>query len=110
MFSFIKKQGSNPKKAHQIFTNEIMEISELLEKNQYSNDKYFNKLLVFLTDPVPENRIAACMALGKTSKDVAFTHLSHWLRSETDENVRKAMKTAMSDIRKNMARDCIEKE
>lgn len=65
-------------------------------------DSNFHKLLTYLTDEVPECRIAAAEELGKTSRDVAFTHISHLLGSETDERVIKTMRTSLVSIRENI--------
>ena len=66
------------------------------------SDSNFHKLLTFLTDEVPECRAAAAEALGKTSRDVAVTHITHLLNSEKDERVIQAMRAALRSIRENM--------
>lgn len=66
------------------------------------NDANFYRLITFLTDDIPECRIAAVETLGKTSQDIAFTHISHLLNYEKDERVAKAMREALISIRKNM--------
>lgn len=66
------------------------------------SDSNFHKLLTFLTDEVPECRAAAAEALGKTSRDVAVTHITHLLNSEKDERVILAMRAALRSIRENM--------
>jgi Mg/Co/Ni transporter MgtE len=55
-----------------------------------------------LGDEIPECRAAAAETLGKTSRDVAFTHISHLLTKEKDEKVIRTMRQALVDIRKNM--------
>ena len=65
----------------------------------------FNKLLTYLSDELPECRIAAAEALGTTSKDSAFTYISHILSSEKDERVIRAMRQALVDIRENMQKE-----
>lgn len=81
-----------------------------VKKGQEANSEAnFNKLLTLLTDEVPECRIAAAEALGQTSRDVAFTHISHVLGSEKDERVVKAMRAALVSIRENMKREHSEK-
>ena len=65
-------------------------------------DSKFNQLLNYLHDEAPECRIAAAEELGKTSRDVACTHISHILGTEKDENVIKALRAALTSIRENM--------
>lgn len=65
-------------------------------------DSNFHKLISLLTDEIPEYRIAAVETLGKTSSDIAFTHISHWLSSEKNEDVKRAMSAALVSIRENM--------
>ena len=84
------------------FTDDIDAMSDIVQKNTVESTEYFNKLLMFLTNPYPENRIAACNALGKTSRESAFTNISHWLQSEQNPNVIDAMKKALGNIRKNI--------
>ena len=66
------------------------------------SDANFNTLLTYLSDEVPECRIAAAETLGKTARDSAFTHISYLLKSETDARVIKAMRGALISIRENM--------
>lgn len=73
------------------------------------NDSNFYKLLTYLSDDIPECRIAAAETLGQTSRDVALTHIIHLLASEKDDRVIAAMKTALSDIRENIRREHSEK-
>lgn len=73
------------------------------------SDANFYKLLTFLTDEVPECRIAAAETLGQTSRDVAFTNISHLMNTEKDPNVKKAMREALISIRENMRKEHSEK-
>lgn len=90
----------------------LSEHSEVKKKKKKGEDidSDFYKLLNFLNDEAPECRIAAAEALGKTSRDVAFTHISHKMNSEKDENVIKAMRSALSSIRENMRIEHAEKD
>lgn len=87
----------------------LSEHSEVKKKKGEDNDSDFYKLLNFLNDEAPECRIAAAEALGKTSRDIAVTHISHKINSEKDENVIKAMRSALSSIRENMRIEHAEK-
>lgn len=75
------------------------------KKKAEDSDSKFNQLLNYLHDEAPECRIAAAEELGKTSRDVACTHISHILNSEKDENVIKALRAALTSIRENMKRE-----
>ncbi len=97
MFKREKKSPKNPLD----FTLEIQELSASLTKNPKDSDKNFNRILSYLTHPFPPNRIAACEALGKTSRDVAVTNIRHWLQTEEDESVISAMKSALAQIKEN---------
>lgn len=79
------------------------------KSKEVNNDADFYKLITYLTDEVPECRIAAAETLGKTSRDIAFTHISHLLGSEKDENVIKAMRKALISIRENIRIEHAEK-
>lgn len=70
------------------------------DKGDDSNNS-FNLLLTYLSDELPECRIAACEALGQSTRDVAFTHISYMLLHEKDESVKNAMKAALVHIRNN---------
>ena len=79
------------------------------KKKAEDSDSNFGNLINFLSDEAPECRIAAAEELGKTSRDVAFTHISHVLNTEKDETVVKAMKAALVSIRENMRQEHSEK-
>ena len=83
-------------------TKEINGMLKIVQKNTEESPKYFNKLLGFLSDPIPENRIATCKALGKTADESAFTNISYWLQKEQDEDVINAMKESLREIRDNI--------
>jgi len=70
------------------------------KKNQEGEN--FNLLLQHLTDEEAECRLAAAETLGNTSKEIAITYLLRYLETEQDENVAKAMKAAVSNIRDNI--------
>lgn len=98
------------KKAHGTVESRIAAIRTLSaadekkrkKKKSEDTDSKFYQLLNYLNDEAPECRIAAAEELGKTSRDVAVTHISHIMNSEKDEKVVKAMREALSSIRKNM--------
>ncbi len=102
------KAGNKPKRDPNDYTEEIRQLSDSMIKNPKENDKEFNRLLSYLTHPFPPNRIAACEALGKTSRDVAVTNIRHWLQTEDDESVVNAMKAALVQIRENIRKTSCE--
>lgn len=113
---FGRKKGNSPKVPSKEKLEYIKALGEGGAKNkkkkkqkQEDGDANFNRLLQFVSDPDPECRIAAAEMLGKTSRDVAFTHISHYFATEKDERVAAAMKKAMLSIRENMKREHAEK-
>lgn len=97
-----KKEKVKTKREPFDLTEDIKSMSDMIQKGAPESSKYFNRLLSFLTNPHPENRIAACNALEKTAQEAAFTNISHWLKTEQDEKVISAMKKALVSIRKNI--------
>ncbi len=112
MFGKNKKKQSHGSIESRIAT--IRSLSKADEKTRKRNksedsDSKFYQLLNYLNDEAPECRIAAAEELGKTSRDIACTHISHILNNEKDENVIKALRAALSSIRKNMRVEHAEK-
>ncbi len=64
-----------------------------------SADGKFYRLLNYLDDENAECRIAAAREIGKTSRDVALTHLLRNVSIEKDERVAAAMKAAIASIK-----------
>ena len=62
----------------------------------------FNKLLAYLKDADYECRVAAAEMLGKTSKEIALTHITYLLETEENAEVAEAMRNALTSIRENM--------
>lgn len=71
-------------------------------KDKSAIDRGFNQLLMCLYDEIPECRIAACEMLGNTSREIACTHICYLLDKETNEDVKNAMKSALTSIHKNI--------
>ena len=75
-----------------------IKIAAMKALGKCDGEKGFNTLINALEDSDPLVRKAAAEGLGETKKDVAFTHLAYHFEKELDENVKKAMKNAMSSI------------
>lgn len=112
-FFFRKLKEVNKKQNHESVESKVATIRLLSvadEKAKKKNksedmDSKFNQLLNYLHDEAPECRIAAAEELGKTSRDVACTHISHILTTEKDENVINALRAAHKAIRENEKRE-----
>lgn len=87
----------------------IKALGEVNHKKPEDNNKNFNKLLNWLNDSEADYRMVAAETLGKTSRDAAFTHISHKIESETNERVIKVMRQALVSIRENMQNEHTER-
>lgn len=72
------------------------------KKKGDSDEKRMHQLLEYLKDESPECRIAAAEALASSSSELVITYISHYLDSEKDENVLKAMKATLASVRVNV--------
>ena len=65
------------------------------------NDDAYNMLITLLRSPMAKMRVVAVNALAEMADQKARAHVDHNYLSETDEEVREAMRQAMAILHSN---------
>ena len=74
-------------------------LSAIIGIGKIGTDEGFNCLIPMLGDADPDVRAASATALGELGNAHAHAHLSFHLKSEQDENVKKALQAALAKIK-----------